>query len=308
MLDEVLQWLALRPGMRVVDGTFGGGGHARAIAPRVQPGGSVLGIDRDVEAIERPSPADPTATADPTSTADAGLIRRHGSYEHLPQHLQSVGWSTCDGVLLDLGLSSDQLAADDRGFSFHASGALDLRFDTSSGPTAAQWLSQQPEIEIARAIYEYGEERHSRRIAKAIVEQRRKEPIRTAPQLAALVRRVVPISRAHPIDPATRTFQALRIAVNDELGALQRVLKRLPECLAMGGRVAIITFHSLEDRIVKHALRDGDCWDVLTRKPILPSDEEVSVNRRARSAKLRVAQRIDPAAAASAPPRWPATR
>ena len=201
--------------------------------------------------------------------------------------------SSVDGIVLDLGLSSDQLADATRGFSFDSGGPLDLRFDPQAGQPAWQYLERLDATELANVIYKYGEERHSRRIARSIVEQRKKTPIRTAAQLADIVRRSVPRGRGRPrIDPATRTFQALRIAVNDELGALAEALTKFPDCLAVGGRMAVISFHSLEDRLVKEAFRGDARYEVLTRKPLRPSPDEVQRNPRSRSAKLRVAKRI----------------
>jgi 16S rRNA (cytosine1402-N4)-methyltransferase len=196
-----------------------------------------------------------------------------------------------DGVVLDLGMSSDQLADPERGFSFDADGPLDLRFDPSKGEPAWRLVNRLSAEHLADLIYFYGEERHSRRIARAIVERRRDDPIRTARELADLVRRCVPRSRNTRIDPATKTFQALRIAVNDELKSLEIGLRRIPECLRPAGRLAIISFHSLEDRRVKEAFRDDPRYEALTRKPIRPSEEEIAVNPRARSARLRVAAR-----------------
>ncbi|MFO0819240.1 MAG: 16S rRNA (cytosine(1402)-N(4))-methyltransferase RsmH [Pirellulales bacterium] len=282
LLQEVLEWLAPQPGSILVDGTLGGGGHTRELAQRVAPGGLVIGLDRDPRAIER------------TAVALQGLPVRlvHASYADLPQVLAELGIPAVDGVLLDLGLSSDQLADDERGFSFHSDGPLDLRFDTESGRPAWELLQRMPTDELANLIYEYGEERHSRRIAREIVAARQRQPIRTAAQLGDLLRRVVPRSRQDRIDPATRTFQALRIAVNGELKELERALLELPSCLRPGGRAAIISFHSLEDRLVKQSFRDNPRWNSLTKKPIWPSEEEEERNPRSRSARLRVAESV----------------
>jgi 16S rRNA (cytosine1402-N4)-methyltransferase len=195
------------------------------------------------------------------------------------------------GVLLDLGLSSDQLADHERGFSFDADGTLDLRFDTSQGEPAWHLLGRLNERRLADILFQLGEERFSRRIARRIVETRRSAPIRTASQLAELVRRCVPRAKNHRIDPATRTFQALRIAVNDEMGALEAALEQIPDCLLDGGRLAVISFHSLEDRRVKRAFRDDARYMILTKKPIRPIESETLRNPRSRSAKLRVAER-----------------
>ena len=280
MLDEVVAWLEPRPGMRLVDGTLGGGGHTRALAERVSPDGEVLAFDRDPAAL----------AAAETSLRGLPIKLVHANYAELTEVLSQLGINTVDAVVLDLGLSSDQLADRERGFSFDSAGPLDLRFDTSEGEPAWQLLARLGEREVAEAIYRYGEERFSRRIARRIVERRASEPIRTAADLARLVRACMPRSRGESIDAATRTFQALRIAVNDELGSLERALVHLPDCVAPGGRVAIISFHSLEDRLVKTAFRDDPRYEVLTRKPLRPSLEEVARNPRSRSAKLRVAQ------------------
>jgi 16S rRNA (cytosine1402-N4)-methyltransferase len=205
--------------------------------------------------------------------------------------LADLGVPLVDGVLLDLGLSSDQLAEPSRGFSFQAAGELDLRFNQDRGEPAWRLLERLRERDLADVIFRYGEERFSRRIARRIVECRQQTPIRSASALADLVRSCVPRSRGHGIDPATRTFQALRIAVNDELGALETALARLPDCLNPGGRLAVISFHSLEDRMVKHAFRGDDRLTIVTRRPVQARDEEVAGNPRARSAKLRVAER-----------------
>jgi len=282
LLDEVLEWLAPAPGKILVDGTFGGGGHTAALARLVAPEGRVLAMDLDDEAIERSQ----------TVVSQLPVDLAIGSYTKIPELLQSCEIREVDGILLDIGLSSDQLADNERGFSYQSQGALDLRFDRSRGEPAWQLLNRLDERSLADIIYQYGEERLSRRIARRIVARRRETPIRTADQLADLVRACVPRSRGHNIDPATRTFQALRIAVNQELAALQQALERLPNCLKPGGRLAIISFHSLEDRRVKHAFRSDHRLEVLTQRPIRPSDEEVLQNPRARSSKLRVAKRI----------------
>jgi 16S rRNA (cytosine1402-N4)-methyltransferase len=283
MLAEVLEQLAPQAGQRLVDGTLGGGGHTRRLAEAVGPTGNVLALDRDPLAVAQASDA---LRGLPVSVANA-------SYAELPEVLAEIGVPKVDGILLDLGLSSDQLADAERGFSFSGSGELDLRFDATQGEPAWRLLERASEQQIADWIYQHGEERYSRRIARAIVERRRGNPLRTAEELAELVRRVVPRTPGpQRIDPATRTFQALRIAVNDELGELERALGRLPDCLRPGGRLAIISFHSLEDRLVKNAFRDDARLRALTKKPLVASDEEVASNPRARSAKLRVAERV----------------
>jgi 16S rRNA (cytosine1402-N4)-methyltransferase len=215
-----------------------------------------------------------------------------GNFCDLPEVLRELGIAGVEGVLLDLGVSSDQLADPQRGFSFSSAGPLDLRFDPMRGEPARRLINRLGAGHLADLIYFYGEERYSRRIAQAIVARRRDRPIETAAELAELVRQCVPKARQERIDPATRTFQALRIAVNDELKSLEIALRRIPDCLRTGGRLAVISFHSLEDRPVKTAFRVDDRLEPLMRKPLTPSLDEVSRNPRARSAKLRVAERI----------------
>ena len=278
---EVVEGLAPKPGAILVDGTVGAGGHAALLADRVAPGGLVVGLDRDTEML---------------ALAEKALAGRpvrliHSPYDEFPAVLDELGIGEIDGIVLDLGLSSDQLAWTRRGFSFRDDGPLDMRYDaTSNGPTAEDLIHESGEEELADIFFQYGEERHSRRVARRIVEARRVERIRTTGRLAEIVRRGIP-GKWGPIDPATRVFQALRIAVNDELGRLDRVLKAIPKRLKIGGRAAIISFHSLEDRRVKNAFRDDPDLTPVTRKPIVASAEEIQLNPRARSAKLRVAER-----------------
>lgn len=279
LLNEIVAWLQPAPGQIFVDGTLGGGGHTRALAERVGPDGFVLALDRDPKAL----------AAAEISLSGLNVKLAEANYRELPALLEQLGLNGVDGVLLDLGLSSDQLADASRGFSFDADGPLDLRFNPAEGRPASELVNRLGDRELADLIYRWGEERHSRRIARRIVEARRERPIESARQLAELVRSVVKRQYGDRIDPATRTFQALRIAVNDELGSLQQTLADLPACLCPHGRVAVISFHSLEDRLVKQAFRDDPRFEVLTRKPIRPSPEEIAANPRARSAKLRVA-------------------
>jgi 16S rRNA (cytosine1402-N4)-methyltransferase len=281
MLPEVLDGLAPCTGATIVDGTLGGGGHTRVLAERVQPGGRVIALDRDPAAI----------AAAGRCLGDFPVRPVQANFCDLPEVLAELDITTVDGILLDLGLSSDQLADAERGFSFSSAGPLDLRFDPMQGKPAWRLLERLSAEHLADLIYLYGEERHSRRIARAIVERRQEKPIETAAELADLVRRCVPRSRKDRIDPATRTFQALRIAVNDELKSLEIALRRLPDCLRPGGRLAVISFHSLEDRRVKEAFRDDPRLTPLARKPIVAPDEETAANPRSRSAKLRVAVR-----------------
>ncbi len=242
----------------------------------------VVALDRDPAAVE----------AATTNLAGLPVKLIYANYCELPEVLSEQNIAAVDGILLDLGLSSDQLADQSRGFSFESDGPLDLRFDPLSGEPAARLVNRLSAEHLADIIFHYGEERYSRRIARAIVETRHHEPIHTARQLANLVRRSVPAAaRGQRIDPATRTFQALRIAVNDELKSLEIALRRLPDCLKPGGHLAIISFHSLEDRRVKEAFRDDPRLQSISRKPITPHEAEIARNPRSRSAKLRIAQR-----------------
>jgi 16S rRNA (cytosine1402-N4)-methyltransferase len=281
LVDEVMQLLQPRPGQVIVDATVGGGGHSRLLAERVAPDGRVISLDQDGAMLElaRPKLAHLPVT----------LVQRN--FEDLPQVLEELRLGAVDAVLADLGFSSDQLADPRRGLSFQEEGPLDMRLDASRGEPAAQLLRRLPERELADIFWRYGEERFSRRVARKIVATRARAPLTTTGQLADLVRSCVPRARGHAIDPATRVFQALRIAVNDELGALERLLASLPECLKPGGRAAIISFHSLEDRLVKRAFRQRELFEELTRKPIQASAEETARNPRSRSAKLRGARK-----------------
>jgi 16S rRNA (cytosine1402-N4)-methyltransferase len=282
--EEVLHWFDPQPGRVLVDGTLGGGGHTRLLAERVGGQGRVIALDRDPAAL----------AAAEKSLAGLPITLVESNFCDLPEVLSQLEIAAVDGVLLDLGLSSDQLADEERGFSFSSSGPLDLRFNPREGEPAWRLVNKLRENNLANLIYEYGEDRYSRRIAKAIVDERHREPILTAAHLAEIVRRAVPgspRSRGEHIDPATRTFQALRIAVNEELKSLDIALRRIPDCLRSGGRMAIISFHSLEDRRVKEAFRGDDRLEALTRKPIEASFAEMARNPRSRSAKLRVAAR-----------------
>lgn len=303
LTDEVISVLNPADGCVYIDGTMGGGGHSEAIARRVGSAGLVVAMDRDLAAVDRTEKRLRAVFGNGLETNRIPLRFVHANYRFFADALDLLKIDRVDGFLLDLGLSSDQLADRERGFSFESDGPLDLRFDNTEGETAADILNRLREEDIADLIYQYGEERFSRRIARRIVQRRDDgHPIRTAAELAELVVRCVPNpkhtlrrksnrdTRSVNIHPATRTFQALRIAVNDELGALETVLKSAPDRLKPGGVMAIISFHSLEDRIVKNAFRDDSRWNILTKKPILASDEEVERNPRSRSAKLRAAK------------------
>jgi 16S rRNA (cytosine1402-N4)-methyltransferase len=284
LLREVVEWLASRPSRLIVDGTVGAGGHAVALVERLAAGGRLIGLDRDPEML--------TLAANTLRGLPVTLVK--APYSRIGETLGELGLPAADGILLDLGLSSDQLAWHHRGFSFGADGPLDMRFDPEQTMTAADLVNDLPENELANILYELGAERFSRRIARRIAEDRKRGgPIRTTGRLATIVRKAIPGKRGL-IDPATRTFQALRIAVNRELEHLDLALAEAPEWLEPGGRIAIISFHSLEDRRVKHAFRGDARLDALTRKPITASEAERIRNPRARSAKMRVAERCKP--------------
>jgi 16S rRNA (cytosine1402-N4)-methyltransferase len=285
LLRQVVGYLTPQRGGVFVDCTVGLGGHARSLLE----GGAerVIAIDRDRDALERARSA-----LDPWRDRVTLL---HADYRHLGDELDALGIDAVDGVLADLGVSSLQLDAPGRGFSFRRDEPLDMRMDRSSGMSAAEWIRGVGEADLADVLARYGEERYARRIAHAIVRERAVRPIETTGQLAAIVRRANPTRGWQRIDPATRSFQAIRIAVNGELEGLDRFLTGALGRLRPGGRLAVISFHSLEDRIVKHTLRAaeqaGGGVRVLTRKPVVPDEAEIADNPRARSAKLRVAER-----------------
>jgi len=284
---EVLQHLRPEAGGVFVDCTVGLGGHSRAL---LEAGATrIIGLDRDLQALA-------AARASLAPWADRVELV-HADYRALDAVLDRCGVALTDGALADLGVSSLQLQAEGRGFTFQRDEPLDMRMDTSTGDTAADLIARSSETDLADAIYAFGEERFSRRIARAIVEARRGDPIVTTGRLAAIVRRALPHRGHMRIDPATRTFQALRIWVNAELDGLDRFLEAAARRLRAGARLVVITFHSLEDRIVKHTLRALErshdaAMKVLTKKPIVPSADEVRRNPRARSAKLRAAERL----------------
>ena len=287
MSAEVVAALAPGRGGVFVDCTLGLGGHAAAV---LAAGAThVIGIDRDAEAL---------AVARERLARWAGQVEFvHADFRGLGDLLDARGVSRVDGILADLGVSSLQFDGDGRGFSFQRDERLDMRMDRSSGPTAADLIAELPEGELADLIYRYGEERYSRRIAHAVACARREGPIATTGQLAALVRRAIPRKGYSPIHPATRTFQALRIAVNRELDGLDRFVGEACGRLAPLGRLVVIAFHSLEDRVVKHTLRelaaDGSrSLRLLARKAVRPTESEVESNPRARSARLRAIERV----------------
>ncbi len=279
LFQEVIAALAPRDGGCYIDGTVGAGGHAAGILEASAPTGRLLGLD-----------ADPAALAIATQNlAHFGnrVLLVHSNYDRLAQVAAANGFVPVNGIVLDLGLSSIQLADAQRGFSFTSDGALDMRMNPQEPTTAADLVNTLDEKSLADLLFQFGEERASRRIARAMVAAR---PIYTAAELARVIERAM--GRRGRLHPATRTFQALRIAVNRELERLEKVLPQIVEVLAPGGRVAIIAFHSLEDRIVKNFFRSSDRLRVLTKHPLRPTPAEIANNPRSRSAKLRIAEKI----------------
>ncbi|MCZ2128134.1 MAG: 16S rRNA (cytosine(1402)-N(4))-methyltransferase RsmH [Anaerolineales bacterium] len=298
LYQEIIHALQPRDGGRYVDGTLGAGGHARGILEACAPSGLLLGFDVDPQALalarETLAPYEPRAHF------------AQASHSALNEWLKRLGWDSVDGVLLDLGASSMQFDNPERGFSFMRDGALDMRFGVNATMSAEEIVNAFDESELADLIFRYGEERDARKIARAIVANR---PLRTTGELVAVIEKIRP-RRGDKIHPATQTFQALRIAVNDELGAVEKTLPQAVEALTVGGRLAVISFHSLEDRIVKEYFREQSKELVnppyeriyeeerpartkaLTKKPITPSEEEIRENPRARSAKLRIVEKL----------------
>jgi len=284
LLREVLRYLAPQPGQVIVDGTTGGGGHSGEILSRIGETGQLIGLDRDPMMLG--------FAGKRLEGTNVTLV--HSSYARLREVLDELHIDCVDAVLLDLGLSSDQLADRERGFGFAAEGPLDLRFDTTVGTPAWRLLETADADELTRIFTDYGEERYARKIAEGIVTRRASRPIKMAAELSAVVTDAVPgKSRRTERQPAARVFQALRIAVNEELGQLETFLKtQLDEILKTGGRAAIISFHSLEDRLVKNAFRDKQRFRVLTPKPVIPIAAEQRANPRSRSAKFRAVERL----------------
>ena len=285
MLREVLQQLELRPGLTVVDGTVGAGGHSSRIAEQIAPDGTLIGLDRDPMMLAFAAERIP----------EGNRHLRQASYSEIRTVLQELSIDSVDRILLDLGLSSDQLADRDRGFGYAADAPLDMRFDTRGGEPAHVLLARLDEAKLEDIFTRYGEERFSAAIANEIVNRRRSNPVRTTADLCDAVEAAIPAKfrRDARREPATRVFQALRIAANEELRHLERALStELYDALAPGGRLAIITFHSLEDRLVKDAFKDGSRWETTTKKPVAPTPAEVRVNPRSRSAKLRTAVKL----------------
>jgi 16S rRNA (cytosine1402-N4)-methyltransferase len=290
LVEEILAGLRCRSGGQYLDCTVGQGGLAAKILDASRPNGMLIGVDRDLEAIA--AARERLALYGPR----ARLI--HGNFGDLKWLLQSIGAADMDGVVFDLGVSSHQLSQAERGFSFMADGPLDMRMDQSTGQTAAELLRRLPEAALAEVLLQYGEERYARRIARAVVRARARGPVTRTSQLVALIRDAVPAASRHGrLHFATRTFQALRIAVNRELDVLEPAIRAATDVLAPGGRLCILSFHSLEDRIAKTTLRalsrgSGSPLVLISKKPYVPSREEVQGNPRARSAKLRIAERV----------------
>lgn len=289
MVNEVVAALQCRDGVWIVDGTLGLGGYARKILEASAPSGVVVGCDVDPDAIK-------IAIENLKDFGDRLKVVR-GSYADLPLHLKSLGRETVDGICIDIGVSSLQIDTDTRGFSFQKEGPLDMRMNPDILRTAADLVNDASAFELAEWFWEYGEDRYSRKIAAAIVGQRARKPFSTTTELAECVKGAVPASaRYGRIHPATRVFQALRIVVNDELGVLKQFLEMAPQCLSVGGRVVVVSYHSLEDRLVKQSWKNWatttEEYRLVTKKPSIPQESEVDVNPRARSAKMRVLERV----------------
>lgn len=294
MLRETLRELELQPDLTVVDGTVGAAGHGVEILSRILPGGKLFGLDRDAGMLQRAEQRFQKTHSD--NLLANHLVLNQSSYAELDTVLQAHGIEVVDRILIDLGLSSDQLADQHRGFSFQQEGVLDMRFDTNQGTPIHYWLNRASVEEITTVLDQYGEDPLSKRIAQAIVEKRHKEKIETASQLTQLIEIVTSgrEKKGAKSHPATRIFQALRIQANSELEHLKRFMeKTAPRSLAPGGRVVVITFHSLEDRLVKKMLQNRDIWKSSSNKPIVPTALERKMNPRCRSAKLRIGIRAD---------------
>ena len=282
MITEVLSYLAIKPDGIYLDGTIGPGGHATPILKELIEGGKIIGIDRDEEALD--------ICKQNLKTSSSILSLYHNSYNNLDKILAAEGLSAFNGVLLDLGLSSLQLGSKNRGFSYRSEGSLDMRYDQSSGSGAGKLINQTDQDSLAQIFKEYGEERLASRIAKSIKEM---ATMNTIADLREAIRRCTPPN--HRDRTFARIFQALRIAVNQELGILQQFLAKFIDFLLPGGRIVIISYHSLEDRLVKHSFKElasGGTLDILTKRPITATEKERKKNRRARSAKLRAAVKV----------------
>lgn len=301
LVNETISFLAVNPGGTYIDGTAGGGGHLQALLERLDDSACVLALDKDLDVLQETRKI---------FAGDPRVTFIHQDFRNLTQVLADQHIFQVDGIVLDLGVSSFQLDRGDRGFSFHENAPLDMRMNRSNPFSAWDVINNYDEAELSQIIFQYGEEKYARSIARKIVQQRSEKPIDTTTELAELIKAAVPPRYRREKHPARKTFQALRIEVNDELGAVEDVLPQALSCLRSGGRLCVITFHSLEDRIVKrfmqHEARTCVCppglpictcghqakLEILTRKPVEPSPEECSQNPRSRSAKLRVASKI----------------
>jgi len=282
MLNESLEYLNIKPEDTVVDCTIGEGGHSVEILKRIGKNGLLIGIDKDEEALKR--------AKERLSFIGDNFILVHETFANISNILKNLNVKQVNGIIADLGISSLQLYKAERGFSFMKDGPLDMRMNQTVDITASTLVNSLPEDELADIIYYYGEERLARRIAKAIVEYRRKKKIKTTSELARIVGSVY--KKRGRINPATKTFQALRIAVNNELKDLEKFLKDASLCLNKGGRIVVLSYHSLEDRIVKRAFMNDPTLRRINKKVIIPAFDEVKVNPRARSAKMRVAEKL----------------
>lgn len=288
LAKEIISFLSLVPGQIIVDATMGGAGHSEQILQKITPGGMLIGIDRDEETLrlasERLRPFE----------GSFKLINKN--FKYLKEILKDIGVGKANGIIFDLGISSIQMEAWQRGFSIKNDGPLDMRMDRNQTLTAKDLVNRLRETELSEIIRDYGEERFHRRIAKRIVEERTRKEISTTAELSEVVLRSLPYSHnKYKIHPATRTFQAIRIKVNDELGSIREALGALPDCLEKGARCCVISFHSLEDRIAKNTFKEFKAqglFDILTKKPIMADENEVITNPRSRSAKLRVGERL----------------
>ena len=284
MLEETLEHLKLQAQKFYIDATFGAGGHSKAI---LETGACVLAIDQDPNTETYMSQIRQALSPD----RKADFVSIHGNFEQLDRYAKEAGLSEVAGILMDLGVSSMQLDEGERGFAFRKDGPLDMRMK-ATGESAADVVNELEQEELAAIIFKYGEERYSRRIARAIVDAREKHQILSTQALANIIQQAYPKTGYRRDHPARRTFQALRIYVNDELGVLERALHAAEKVLSLQGRLVVLSYHSLEDRIVKHFMKNSMSLNVISKKPILASEEEARRNPRARSAKLRVAQRI----------------
>jgi 16S rRNA (cytosine1402-N4)-methyltransferase len=303
LLEESVDALAIKPDGVYVDCTLGGAGHSSLIAKKLCLNGTLIGLDQDNKALE--------AAKRKLDQVSCKVILHKANFQHVQEVIDSLGFDKVDGVLFDLGVSSPQLDEGERGFSYHEDAPLDMRMDRDQELTAYQIVNHYPEEEISHILFRFGEEKFARRIARQIIQKRMIKPIERTVELAEIIKEAIPAAtRRKGPHPARRSFQAIRIAVNNELGVFENALKQVVPMLQTGGRVAVISFHSLEDRICKHFFQEQSVGcicpkhfpvcvcnhqpslNILTRKPIIPSDSEIERNARARSAKLRVAEKL----------------